>query len=128
MLKYNWIEVPESISPLKLLPWFSNPLELDKLNKYIEDMEETYDIEYTFPPIIWYPKIIDDWDVWEEMITDINWETQNFIEEKDIWQLFFVVTDWFHRSVAAITTNKKFIDTELDRNSITDMEELKKIW
>jgi len=125
MLKYNWIEVPESISPLKLIAWFDNPLEMDKLEKYIDNMNETYDLEYTFPPILGYPIIIDKWDVWKEMITDINWETQGFVDTNNIWQLFFVVTDWFHRSTAAITTWKKYIDIELDRESITNQEELK---
>jgi len=123
-LTYNWLEIPDSISPLKLIPWFENPIE-NKVYDYIDAMNETYDIEYTFPPIKGYPIQITEDDVWTELITGIDQDIR-YITEEDINDIFWVVTDWFHRSVAAITTGKKYIDVELDRNSITNQDELNK--
>ena len=119
-MKYNWINVPDSISPKYIISAFANPIDYSKIDEYTDAMQEEYDIEYTFPPITWYPWIITE-DIIDQYAQFINWED---IEYSDIWKLAWFVTDWHHRSIAANNVWKKFVDVELDRSTITDIDEL----
>ena len=120
MQTYNWMAIPTEINPKYIISAFENIINAEKVEKYTEQMLETYDTEYTFPPIMWYPVIIDE-DIMEDERYFVNWEE---IEEEDIWKLCWFVTDWHHRAISAYNAKKRYIDLELDRSSITRQEEL----
>lgn len=119
-LKYNWLNVPESINPRYIISAFENPVNSSTVDEYTEVMMNEYDTEYTFPPIMWYPSIITE-DTIDEYYEFINW---NEILRSDIWKVAWFVTDWHHRSMAANNAWKRYIDVELDRSTITDEKEL----
>lgn len=121
MLKYNWITIPEEIKTKYIFSAFSNPVDIDKLTEYTEKMSETLDIEYNFPPIMWYPIIID-----QDLYDEYEWFFINgeYIEDEDFGKVAWCVTDWHHRSLAAFNSWKIYIDVELDRSTITDEDEL----
>lgn len=118
-LTYNWIKVPENFNPKMIISAFDNPIDYNKVDKYTEDMLNEYDFEYTFPPIMWFPSIID-----EDMVDNEYFLTGEPVSEDDIWKICWYVTDWHHRVLSAINANKKYIDVELDRSTITIESEL----
>lgn len=119
-MKYNWINIPDEISPFKIVSAFANPVDTEKVSQYTEDMQETFDIEYTFPPIMWFPEIVTNETLEEH--SHFMWGDE--ITEDDLWSLIWNVTDWHHRVLAACNAWKKYISLKLDRSTITNEDEL----
>lgn len=114
------MNVPDTINPRMIVSAFDNMIDSDKVEQYTEVMQSEYDFEYTFPPILWYPSIITD-----DMVTFqdefLSWDV---ITDDMVGKECWMVTDWHHRTLAAINSWKTYIDVELDRNTITDPAEL----
>lgn len=116
MLKYNWQDVPDTINPKMVISAFENMIDYDKVEQYTEVMQSEYDFEYTFPPILWYPSIIT-----EDMVDNEDmFLSGDEITSDLIGKACWMVTDWHHRTLAAVNSWKTYIDVELDRTAITD--------
>lgn len=119
-MKYNWLEIPKEISPFEIVSAFENAIDDNKIEQYTNNMLETYDFEYTFPPIKWFPLIIDE-DIINKYQFFLSWKE---IPNDYIWKKIWAVTDWHHRVISACNAHKKYIDLELDRSTITNENEL----
>lgn len=101
------------IHPGRIISAFSNPLNMNKVEKYKEIMDEER-LSHPFPPIKGYPIIIDSNDVGEIFL---NGEE---ITEANIGEYAWKVTDGHHRSAAAIDSDLPYLETELERAYLGD--------
>ncbi len=86
MITYNNINVPHSIKTNRIISAFQNEMDFDKVEKYTAIMKELM-LSHDFPPIMGYPRIIDEDDIGENYL---NGEPVEFYH---VGQLVWMVTD-----------------------------------
>jgi len=102
-----------TIDPNLVISAFTNPIDIDKMDKYTNTMKIDY-LNHDFPPIIGYPTIIDENDIGKEFLNG------DPITDKDINKYAWIVTDGHHRTVSAINSELPYIETKLDHSYIED--------
>ena len=118
-MTYNGLNVPPLIRVDRIISAFENCIDFDKVEQYTEIMRREM-LNHQFPPIQGYPVILT-----EEDYLTTNFLNGEYVEEHNIGQIAWKVTDGHHRTIAAIEANVPHLEVELDYSCITNEEELK---
>ncbi len=105
------------INPNLVIPAFSNHIYPEKLEKYI-DVFKSELLENDFPPIKGYPIILTTHDI-ERFETFLNGDD---ISTSDIGKYAWIVTDGYHRTLAAIEADMPYILTEVDYSYVDESD------
>ncbi len=111
-MKYNDLNVPETIRINRIVSAFQNAIDSDKLERYTEIMRVEM-LSHSFPAIMGFPSVINEDDLGQYFLSGEE------ITEDHIGQLCWNVTDGHHRSLAAIEANLPYLETTLDYSCIT---------
>lgn len=113
---YNGIKVPKTVNPRMVISAFANPIDESKVEEYTEKMRDMM-LSHDFPPITGFPTVIDESDVGDYFLSGDE------ITEEHIGKQAWKVWDGHHRTLAAINANLPYIEVELEKAAVTDMDE-----
>lgn len=97
------------ISPSMVISGFNNSVDWNKVDEYYDIFVEL-GMNNEFPPIKGYPIIItqDDIDRYEVFIDNRE------ITKNDIGKYAWIITDGWHRTLAALRANVPYLETKID--------------
>ncbi len=113
---YNGIRVPETVNPRIVISAFANTIDDSKVEEYTNTMKEMM-LSHDFPPITGFPTLIDENDVGDYFLSGEE------ITEEHVGKKAWKVWDGHHRTIAAINANLPYIQVELEKAAVTDMDE-----
>lgn len=121
-MKYNGIQVPESIRTNRIASAFENAVDWDKVQQYATEMRlQDYNSgQINFPPIMGFPSVID-----EDDMNNPEFGLLDIDAPYEKGDLIWKVTDGHHRTLAAIEAGIYMLDVTLDYSCITSENELK---
>lgn len=113
---YNGIRVPETVNPRMVISAFANPIDDSKVEEYTNTMKEMM-LSHDFPPITGFPTLIDENDIGDYFLSGEE------ITDEHVGKKAWKVWDGHHRTIAAINANLPYIQVELEKAAVTDMDE-----
>ena len=117
-LTYNGLVVPATIKPTMIISAACNEMDSDKIETYTAAFQAEM-LSHSFPAIMGFPSVIIEDDLGGWFVDGRE------ITEDCLGKVAWYVTDGHHRSIAAINAGLPYLETTLDRSTITDERELK---